>query len=197
MKKPSRFNLANILTSIRLAAVPFLVYFAATGRSREFFYLWIFAVSTDVLDGWVARTFRLKTPLGARLDSTADFLIYLATIYGIYALKWNEFGPYRTAALILLFYFLFADILSLLKFGQISSLHLYSWKLGGLLQFAFVFWLFFKGFNPFLFKVVFVWTSVAFLENIFIQLKMKNYVSNQRHLFYFLKHREDLKTVSE
>jgi len=186
--KTKNFNIANIITAIRLLSVPFLVYFAATGKEKEFFYLWIFSVSTDVLDGFVARTFDLKTELGARLDSTADFLIYLTTIYGIYALKWDEFGPYKTAALILLFYFLFVDIFSLLKFGRISSLHLYSWKIGGLLQFAFVFWLFYKGFDPLLFKIVFAWTSLAFLENLYIQIRMKKYRSNMRHVFYFLKH---------
>jgi len=184
------FNIANIITSVRILSVPFLIYFAAAGKEKEFFYLWIFSVSTDVLDGWIARTFKMQTPLGAKLDSTADFFIYLTTIYGIYALKWDEFGPYKPAALIILFYFLFADLFSFVKFRKISSLHLYSWKIGGLLQFAFVFWLFYKGFNPLLFKIVFVWTGLAFLENIFIQIKMKKYVSNQKHILYFLKHRE-------
>ncbi len=183
------FNLPNIITSLRILSVPFLIYFALSGQENEFFYLWIFSVSTDVLDGFVARTFNLKTDFGARLDSLADLMIYVVTIFGIYQLKWNDFEQYKWAAVLILFYFIFTDLFSWIKFGKISSLHLYSWKIGGLLQSAFVFWLFYKGFDPLFFKIVFLWTSLAFLENISIQLMMKKYRTNVKHIFNFLKWR--------
>ncbi len=188
-----KFNIPNSITTLRILSVPVLIYFAITGDDQGFFVLWIVSVSTDAFDGFLARMLKQKTDFGARLDSIADFLMYIVTLFGIYMLKWEEFGPYKTLALVILFYFLFTDLFSLLKFGKISSLHLYSWKIGGLLQTAFVFWLFYRGFDTFFFKIVFVWTSLAFVENILIQMMMKTYRSNMKHFFYFLKTRDSVK----
>ncbi len=184
--KTGILTIPNIITLLRILSVPFLIFFAWKGYENSFFYLWIFSVSTDALDGLLARILKQKTDLGARLDSQADFLIYLTTIWGVYWLKWEEFGEFKPAVLLILFYFIFTDLFSYVKFGKISSLHLYSWKIGGLLQTAFIFWLFLKGFSTTFFLVVFVWTSLAFLENMFIQLKMKAYTSNVKHFYHFL-----------
>ncbi len=71
-------NLPNLLTFIRIATIPFLVFF---------FYLpvsWghtvaalIFAVGsfTDWLDGYLARSLKQSTKLGAFLDPVADKLM--------------------------------------------------------------------------------------------------------------------------
>ena len=180
-------NIPNLLSILRLLSVPVLIYLAAGRYEKAFFILWLAAAATDALDGWIARTFRLQTPLGAKLDSTADSLLYLATLAGIYWLKWDEFGPYQTQAVIIVVYILAVDVFSLVKFGRISSLHLYSWKIGGVLQSLFVFWLFWKGFDARFFQVVFWWTTLAFAENILIQSMMRAYGSNMRHLIWFYR----------
>ncbi len=76
-------NIANLLTSFRIICIPLLVFF---------FYLpvsWgqmtaaiIFAVVgwTDWLDGWVARTFDMQSPLGEFLDPVADKLMVAAAL---------------------------------------------------------------------------------------------------------------------
>ncbi len=186
MKKFVR-NIPNLLSILRLFSVPVLIYLAAGRHERPFFILWLIAVTTDALDGWIARMFRLQTPLGAKLDSTADTLLYLATLAGIYWLKWDDFGPYKTQAIIIVAYILAVDVFSLVKFGRISSLHLYSWKIGGVLQSLFVFWLFWKGFEARFFQLVFWWTTLAFAENILIQSLMRTYGSNMRNLFWFYR----------
>ena len=186
MKKYAR-NIPNLLSGLRLLSVPVLIYLAVGDHEKAFFILWMFSAATDALDGWIARTFRLQTPLGAKLDSTADTLLYLATLAGVYWLKWDEFGHYRTQALLIVAYILAVDIFSLVKFGRISSLHLYSWKIGGVLQSLFVFWLFWKGFDARFFQLVFWWTTLAFAENILIQSMMHTYRTNMRNFIWFYR----------
>jgi cardiolipin synthase len=65
-------NAANLLTLVRLALVPVVVWAILDGRHTLALELFACAALTDVLDGAVARRFRLATPLGAWLDPVAD-----------------------------------------------------------------------------------------------------------------------------
>ncbi|RDA89761.1 hypothetical protein CP533_3909 [Ophiocordyceps camponoti-saundersi (nom. inval.)] len=65
-------NLPNILTLTRLLAAPaigaFIIYDAPAWAVGLFAY----AAVTDVLDGWIARRWRLKTVVGTVIDPMAD-----------------------------------------------------------------------------------------------------------------------------
>lgn len=79
---------ANKLTLGRILAVPFFVgtvlYYTPERDYLRFVTLGVFlvAVITDVVDGYVARTFRQKTRAGAILDPLADkFLLMNAYLW--------------------------------------------------------------------------------------------------------------------
>jgi cardiolipin synthase len=65
-------NAANLLTLLRLVLVPFVILAILEGRHSLALALFAGAALTDVLDGAVARRFRLATPAGAWLDPVAD-----------------------------------------------------------------------------------------------------------------------------
>jgi cardiolipin synthase len=65
-------NAANLLTLLRLVLVPFVILAILDGRHTLALALFAGAAFTDVLDGAVARRFRLATPAGAWLDPVAD-----------------------------------------------------------------------------------------------------------------------------
>ncbi len=71
-------TLPNFLTLLRIAIVPF---FVLAVFAHEFkLAVWIFVISgfTDVLDGWIARTFDLQSRIGALLDPLADKVLLTA-----------------------------------------------------------------------------------------------------------------------
>ncbi len=71
-------TLPNFLTLLRMAIVPF---FVLAVFAHEFtLAVWIFVISgfTDVLDGWIARTFDLESRIGALLDPLADKILLTA-----------------------------------------------------------------------------------------------------------------------
>jgi len=78
------FNLANMLTYGRLAAVPAVVglLFWPEDHWSRWFALAVFAIAaiTDYLDGYVARTFAQQSALGRMLDPIADKLLVAATL---------------------------------------------------------------------------------------------------------------------
>jgi cardiolipin synthase len=71
-------TLANLLTVLRLALIPFFII--AVTDSRFGLALVIFGVAgaTDFLDGIIARMWKQATPLGAILDPMADKLLLTA-----------------------------------------------------------------------------------------------------------------------
>ena len=69
---PRWFNLANLLTLLRLILVPYVIGAILDGRHGRALELFFVAAVTDVLDGALARSYRLATQVGAYLDPIAD-----------------------------------------------------------------------------------------------------------------------------
>ncbi len=73
-----KFNLANMITGIRIVAIPLCVLFFYLpfewGRKAAALIFAAAAIS-DFVDGWIARKFDQMTPFGAFLDPVADKLI--------------------------------------------------------------------------------------------------------------------------
>ena len=57
-----------------MAALPFLVYAFNQKFTVVVYVLFLFAVSTDFLDGYIAKKHKTASSLGAYFDTTADFL---------------------------------------------------------------------------------------------------------------------------
>jgi CDP-diacylglycerol--glycerol-3-phosphate 3-phosphatidyltransferase len=75
---PSAWNLANVVTVLRIALVPFFAWalladggHSTTGRLVATL-LFVVAAATDRLDGWLARRSGKVTDLGKLLDPIAD-----------------------------------------------------------------------------------------------------------------------------
>ncbi len=73
-----KLTLPNMLTASRIVCVPFLMLIARRGNHLAFIVLLAAALSTDALDGWMARKLNQAGPAGARLDSWADFCMYMS-----------------------------------------------------------------------------------------------------------------------
>ncbi|MFT4245709.1 MAG: CDP-diacylglycerol--glycerol-3-phosphate 3-phosphatidyltransferase [Micrococcaceae bacterium] len=77
-QKVSNFNIANVLTVIRIVLVPFFIWtlIAGIGTYKEFrwlpFLIFITAAITDKIDGDIARARNLITDFGKIADPIAD-----------------------------------------------------------------------------------------------------------------------------
>jgi len=75
--KNNRFNIANLVTYLNVALGVIAIYFIVKG---DFFtaviLAWIAGVC-DILDGKLARKYKLSTEFGIQLDSFADFLSFV------------------------------------------------------------------------------------------------------------------------
>ena len=74
------FNLPNVITLLRLAAVPVVGWLILQQRWEAACWLFLAAAVSDGIDGLLARWLNQMTQLGAALDSVADKALGLVTL---------------------------------------------------------------------------------------------------------------------
>ena len=73
-------NLPNLITLGRLLCVPLAIWLILGERYGLAFWVFVAAGVSDALDGWIAKRWNQRTPLGALLDPIADKAL-LAAVY--------------------------------------------------------------------------------------------------------------------
>jgi CDP-diacylglycerol--serine O-phosphatidyltransferase len=87
--KNNRFNIANLVTYVNVALGVMAIYFIVKNDfSTAIILAWI-AGACDIIDGKLARKYKLSTEYGIQLDSFADFLsfVVMPAFLLFYALK--------------------------------------------------------------------------------------------------------------
>jgi cardiolipin synthase len=74
------FNLPNVITMLRLAAVPVVAWLILEQRWAAACWLFLAAAVSDGIDGFLARWLKQMTPLGAALDTVADKALGMVTL---------------------------------------------------------------------------------------------------------------------
>jgi CDP-diacylglycerol--glycerol-3-phosphate 3-phosphatidyltransferase len=88
MSSETRLNAPNVLTLLRILAIPVVVFILlppagraiSFSRSAAAFSLFVAAAITDLFDGYIARRYHLVTTLGKLLDPLADKLLVCAAM---------------------------------------------------------------------------------------------------------------------
>jgi cardiolipin synthase len=73
------WTLPNLITLLRLAALPFFLVSIADGRFTIALVIFVVAGISDGVDGYLARNFGMKSALGAYLDPIADKLLLISS----------------------------------------------------------------------------------------------------------------------
>jgi cardiolipin synthase len=73
----NNLTLANVLTSARFVLIPLFGYLWWRGQGVQALVVFLIALLTDILDGFIARYFKQFSRLGAILDPAADKLLLL------------------------------------------------------------------------------------------------------------------------
>ncbi len=68
-------NIPNLISLLRLAAVPLVVWLIANNHMSAAMWLFLAAGISDAVDGYLARILRQRTRLGAYLDPLADKML--------------------------------------------------------------------------------------------------------------------------
>lgn len=180
-------HLPNALSIARIAAALVLVGLAFGELQEPYTWVLIPALLSDIADGWIARTFRLETRLGARLDSLGDALLTAATVAGLWRFHPWIFREHWLALSLLLGAGLLEYVLALLRYGRLSSFHTWSSKTAGFLLVLFVAALFLHGFLPALFYLAIGVALASSLEEYALLALLPEWRADVRGLWWLLR----------
>ena len=83
MKLKQILSLPNVLSFIRLALIPFILWAFLIGEVYLSAGLIVLSALTDIVDGYIARTYDMVTPLGKALDPIADKLTLFSILIAL------------------------------------------------------------------------------------------------------------------
>lgn len=73
----NKVTLPWTITALRIIALPLLVYSFIQEIQIAKYFLYLFSVATDCLDGYLAKKFETTSTLGSYFDVTADFIFVI------------------------------------------------------------------------------------------------------------------------
>lgn len=181
-------DIVNGITIYRIAAAPLLIVLALSEQFEWF--RWLLAVSffTDAIDGILARTWKVASVTGARLDSVGDDLTVLAGIVGMVIFKSMFLKQHLFSVVLLLSLFAVQTVFALLKYGKMTSFHTYGAKVAAVFQAVFLLSLFFlPNESNGLFYIAVAFTALELIEEIVLVYRQPVWESDVKGLYWIIK----------
>lgn len=179
-------NLPNVISLIRISLAPLLFYLAYTQQPAGFIMVLLLAIFTDVLDGFLARILNQITPLGSRLDSWGDFIIYSTMAICAWILWPDTILRELPYFIIITLSFTLPVLVGLIKFHTVISYHTWSVKIAvAVTVISYV--LLFTDLLTWPFRVAAAFCTYAAIEEIAITLLSQNRLVDVRTVWQAIK----------
>jgi phosphatidylglycerophosphate synthase len=185
------YYIVNGITLCRMIAAPILLLLIINHQPETF--KWLLAVSflTDVIDGHLARRYKVISILGAKLDSVADDLTVIMAIIGMIVFKPEFFRQEIILFIILLALFVLQTAFAVARYGKISSFHTYAAKTAAVLQGIFLLLLFFVDKPVYiLFYITIAVTAIELVEEIILVCMLPQWKTDVKGLYWVIRHRQ-------
>ena len=182
----------NGITLYRIVAAPILLIVLFTGQYGIF--KWLLGVSffTDLIDGFLARKYKVTSVLGTRLDSIGDDLTVLVGVIALFVLKGTFIKEHIIVFIILLVLFLVQIIFAFTRYGKMTNFHTYLAKTAALLQGIFLIITFFTDQpNLILFYAAAIVTMLELIEEIILVSLLKHWKANIKGIYWVLKEKSE------
>jgi CDP-diacylglycerol--glycerol-3-phosphate 3-phosphatidyltransferase len=185
------YRIINGITLYRILAAPFLFYLVFAGRMDLFKWLLPVSFFTDLIDGALARKFKVTSVIGSRLDSIGDDLTVLAALFGLLIFKSDFTHEHRFWLSLLFFLFLVQIVAALIRYKKTTSFHTYLAKTAAILQGTFLILIFLLP-EPLmgLFYLAVCVTLLELIEEILLVLILPAWEINVKGLYWVLQERK-------
>jgi len=181
----------NGITLYRVIAAPFLLVLLFTKHYEIF--KWLLGVSffTDMIDGYLARKFKVTSILGTKLDSIGDDLTVLVGLIALFVLKLEFIKQHVIIFIILLVLFFVQTTYAFIRYGKMTNFHTYLAKTAALLQGVFLILVFFTE-EPslILFYAATIVTMLELTEEIILVNSLPQWKANVKGIYWVLKNKD-------
>ena len=170
--------LPNLISSVRVVAVPLLAWLALHSYREPFAWLLVAAGATDFLDGWLARRFNWVSRAGALLDSIADVLLVLVTLFGVWMLHRYVILDHPIVIWSVFSIWFLVHFCALLRYGRLASFHTWFARFGLVLFGVFAVILFFFRFVEWFYYSAGAICFLGGLENLLMIMLLPEWTPN-------------------
>jgi len=178
----------NGVTLYRVVAAPFLLVLIYTGQYTIF--RWLLAVSffTDLIDGFLARKYKVTSILGTRLDSIGDDLTVLVGVIALFVTKPEFIKEQKFIFILLLLLFLAQISYAFIRYRKMTNFHTRLAKTAALSQGTFLILSFFTAEpNLILFYAAAIITMLELIEEIILVKLLPDWETNVKGIYWVLK----------
>ena len=162
-------NIPNALSVSRGILMPVLFVFAIMDLRTVFLISYAIIGATDAFDGWIARTFNMKTEIGKKLDSAADVIFYVSSAWFLQRFFPQYLIPNRILLIVFFSLFFLSFVISGIKLHKPVMMHTFLLKLNGVLVYLAVIASFFFDTTYLIAAILFIYFA-GFVEEIAIFL---------------------------
>ena len=183
-------NIADWFSLYRIVAFPFLLSLIFLNHPFFFAFMLLISLSTDMIDGFLARGLKLRSERGAQLDSYGDALTFVAGLFGLFWYHWGYLQAYWPFIAAIFGVYLVQLIMAYWRYGKPSSFHTYLAKCAALFQGLFMVSIFFWGPQDWLLYLALVLSFVETLEEIVLIAILPTWKTDVKGLFWVLRGRK-------
>ena len=185
----SASNIPNAISALRILAAPALLALIWLGHQNSFAWLLAAALTSDALDGAIARRFGFVSELGSVLDSVADLLIFIVTALGVWRFHPELVADHSSAFALIVCLWIGGSVIGFFRYGRMASFHTLLSRVTTYVIVTFLGVLFLWGFQPWL-----LWTAVGLcvishLEEFTLMALLPTWTPNARGLYWVLRKR--------
>lgn len=181
------YYLVNAITLYRIITIPVLGWLLYTRQDQLF--NWGVAISffTDLIDGFLARRFKVTSIAGTKLDSIGDDLTVAMALTGLIVRYPGFIRTHWVILCVLAGVFLLQLGYAFYRYGRMSNFHTWLAKTAALLQGSFLILTFFTG-NP---SVIFFYiatgiTCLELIEEIILVYFLPEWKINVHSIFHVI-----------
>lgn len=187
-KSGTAVRVVNMITLYRIVTFPLLIFFIIMQNMDVFKWLLLASLTTDAIDGYLARKYNATSVLGAKLDSIGDDLTVLAGVVGMFVVQFDFIKEELTLIMIPLVLFLVQFSTSLIRYKKITSFHTYLAKIAAVVTGIFLLSVFFleEIIYP-LFYASLIVTSIELVEETIIVFLLPRWKANVKGIYWALK----------
>ena len=151
---------------------------------------YLVSFSSDALDGFVARHYRMESDRRGRLDSMADEFLLAAGMLAFYRFEPAFFMEHGVLIIAVLGMYVFQLVFSLIRYGTFSSFHTISARAAAVIQVIFLTAMFFFGVIPWLFYVMIVLSAIELIEENLLIAMFPRWKAHVNGIYWVLRDRK-------
>jgi phosphatidylglycerophosphate synthase len=182
-------RLPNAITSLRIAAIPALVWLAVARRHGPFAAILVASLVGDIVDGLLARLLRATSSLGAALDSIADTLLFFVAAFGALVFYPEVLRAHPAVFALVPALWAAENAAALLRYGRLSSFHTYASRVAAYALGLFIGVLFLFGFSAALMTVAVASLVLATAEEFVLLWLLPTWTPDVRGAWWVLRRR--------